>query len=152
MLLRLLSVLALVCSTSVQAEAAQVCAWLLETNQPDDVRMLNLWLQSDSDVDFLYQIGGDGIVTGSGRANSPSSATFSLIAGKAERAWGFGATFDAPGKIDVTVDLHKIPADIFSDAPTPLLARFSFQRDIPTSETKPADLLAKKQCTPLAAP
>jgi hypothetical protein len=34
------------------ANAAQVCAWLVESNQANDVRQLDLWLPSDSDVDF----------------------------------------------------------------------------------------------------
>ncbi len=128
------------------AHASQICAWLVEANEPDDVRGLTLWLQSDTDVDFLYKVGGDGIVTQSGKSNSPTSATYSLHAGKAESAWQFGLTLDWPGRIDVTVEIHARPADIFSDAPTPLLAKFAFARAIPASEKKPPATLAKKQC------
>ena len=129
-----------------RAEAAQVCAWLVESNQPDDVRQLDLWLESDVDIDFLIMIDGKGIVDGSGRSNSPESATFNLTTGQSEKAWGFGSTLNPPGAIDETVELHQTPADIFSDAPTPLLAKFVFQREIPADEKSPPDTLAKKQC------
>jgi hypothetical protein len=132
-----------------RAEAAQVCAWLVESNQPDDVRQLDLWLQSDANIDFLIKVDGDGILDGSGKSNSPESATYSLTAGQADKAWGFGSTLAPPGAIDEIVELHKTPADIFSDAPTPLLARFVFQRKFPADEKTPPDTLAKKQCATL---
>jgi hypothetical protein len=147
-----IAALVLIVLLPMPAQAAQICGWLVESNQPDDERMLDLWLQSDVDVNFLYQIGGKGIVTSSGTSNSPSSATYNLEAGKAEKAWGFGSTLDPPGKIDVIVELHQTPADIFSKAPTPLLAKFSFQRNIPASERKPPQTLARKQCATIAAP
>jgi hypothetical protein len=134
---------------AIPAHAAQVCAWMKETIQPEDVYDFELWLQADSDVDFLYQIGGKGVVSESLTGNSPTSATYTLNAGKAEKVWGYGSTLDAPGKIDFSVELHQMPADIFSDAPTPLLAKFIFQRDVPKSEKKPPATLAKKQCAVL---
>jgi hypothetical protein len=132
-----------------RADAAQICAWLVESNQPDDVRQLDLWLQSDANVDFLIKVDGEGIVDGSGKSNSPESATYSLMAGQADKAWGFGSTLAPPGAIDETVELHKTPADVFSDAPTPLLAKFAFRRKIPADEKTPPKTLAKKQCATL---
>lgn len=131
------------------AHATQVCAWMNETIKADDEHDFDLWMQSDGDIDFLYQIGGKGVVTESLTANSPTSATYSLEAGKAEKVWGYGSTLDAPGKIDFSVELHQMPADIFSDAPTPLLAKFVFQRDVPKSDKHPPATLAKKQCAVL---
>jgi hypothetical protein len=130
-----------------RAEAAQICAWLVESNQPDDVRQLDLWLQSDADIGFLIKVDGDGIVDGSGKSNSPETATYSLTAGQADKAWSYGSTLQPPGAIDETVELHKTPAD--SDAPTPLLAKFAFQRKIPADEKTPPTTLAKKQCATL---
>ena len=152
LLTNMLAVLAAVVTSAVvdgRAEAAQVCAWLVESNQPDDVRQLDLWLQSDANIDFLIKIDGDGILDDSGKSNSPESATYSLTAGQADKAWGFGSTLAPPGAIDEIVELHKTPADIFSDAPTPLLAKFVFQRKIPADEKTPPDTLAKKQCATL---
>jgi hypothetical protein len=64
----------------------------------------------------------------------------------AAKAWGYGSTLDPPGKIDFSIELHQTPTDIFSDAPTPVLASFVFQRDVPKSEKQPPATLAKKQC------
>src|SRR5689334_19555333 len=47
-----------------------------------------------------------------------------------------------PGTIDIGTELHQTPADIFNDAPTPLLAQFSFRRDVPAWEKKPPATLA----------
>ena len=129
-----------------QAHAARICAWIVESNQADDVRQLDLWLQSDADINFLIKVDGDGIVDGSGKSNSPESATYNLTASKAEKVWGFGSTLAPPGMIDETVELHRMPADIFSDAPTPLMARFAFQRKIPANEKAPSNKLSTKQC------
>ena len=134
---------------SAPAQAAQVCAWMKETIQGDDVHDFELWLEADSRIDFLYQIGGKGVVTASMTGNSPSSATFSLDPAAPEKVWGYGSTLNPPGKIDFSVELHQMPADIFSDAPTPLMARFAFQRDVPRSETKAPATLARKQCAVL---
>jgi hypothetical protein len=131
---------------SVPARAANICAWIVESNEDEEVRVLNLWLQSDADVDFLYKVDGKGIVNGMGSGNSPTSASFSLHPGAAENPWHYGATLDAPARIDITVEVHEIPADIFSDAPTPLLARFVFDRSVSQTEKKPPTTLAKKQC------
>jgi hypothetical protein len=148
-MLVMLAATALVSASVGCADATQICAWLVESNQPDDVRQLDLWLQSDADIDFLIKVDGDGIIDGSGKSNSPESATYSLTGGQADKAWGFGATLAPPGAIDEIVELHETPADISSDAPTPLLARFAFQRKIPAGETTPPDTLAKKQCETL---
>ena len=148
----MLAVLAAVVISTVidgRAEAAQICVWLVESNQPDDVRQLDLWLQSDADIDFFIKVDGDGILDGSGKSNSPETATYSLTAGQADKAWSFGSTLAPPGAIDETVELHKTPTDVFSDAPTPLLARFAFQRKIPADEKTPPTTLAKKQCATL---
>jgi hypothetical protein len=147
-----LAVLAAVVISAVidgRAEAAQICAWLVESNQPDDVRQLDLWLQSDADIDFLIKLDGDGIVDGSGKSNSPETATYSLTAGQADKAWSFSSTLAPPGAIDETVELHMTPTDVFSDAPTPLLAKFAFQRKIPADEKTPPTALAKNQCATL---
>jgi hypothetical protein len=146
MWIRILVATALIAACPVSAHAAKVCAWMVETEEPDDVRMLVIWLQADSDIDFFYQIGGRGIVTSGNTGNAPNDGTFNLLAGKADSPWKYGQTLEPPGKIDVTIELHKMPADIFSDAPKPLLAKFAFERDVPAAERKPPATLARKQC------
>src|ERR1700687_1016182 len=134
---RLTAALAFLFVFASQAQATQVCGWMVEANAPDDVRNVDIWLQADGHVEFFYKIGGEGISSEGEKAHSPGSGTYILDAGKADRPWGFGTTLYPPSKIDITIELHKIPADIFSDAPTPLLAQFTFRRDVPASETKP---------------
>jgi hypothetical protein len=143
--------LALVLGAAAPAQATQICGWLKETNQPDDVHEFALWLKSDARVEFLYQIGGKGVVTPSGSSHSPSSGTYSLDPGRPESPWHFGTNVEAPATIDIIVELHQKPADIFSDAPTPLLARFAFERSVPESERKAPPVLAKQQCATLKA-
>jgi len=150
MLRRFLPALAFALVFAPSAHAAQLCAWMVESNEDDDgsvTRNLDLYLQSDTDMDIYLKIVGLGIVNGMGHMNSPVSATQSLEAGKPNKVWGFGATLDAPAKIDEAAEIHKVPADIFSDAPTPLYAKFVFQRNVSESEEKkPSTVFAKHQC------
>ena len=146
---RLVAVCVLIVCWTAPAQATQVCAWMKETVQSENEHDFELWLQADNKVDFLYQIGGKGVVTASLTDNSPASATYSLDAGVAEKVWGTGSTLDPPGRIDFSVELHQMPTDIFSDAPTPVLARFVFQRNVPQSERLAPATLARKQCAVL---
>jgi hypothetical protein len=144
--IRFAAVLGLLVLFSASAQAAQVCAWMVESEEPDDQRVLTIWLQSDQDLHFLYKVGGKGIISGTDRMNSPGSGTFILKSGKADKPWTFGATLEPPGRIDVSMELHEMPAMVTSDAPTPVLAKFAFDRDVPATEGKPPATLAKKQC------
>ena len=134
------------------AHATQVCAWMVETNKPDDLHEVDLWLQSDGEVSFLYKMAGRGLVSEDSKAHSPGSGTFHLEPGVPKRPWGFGATLTPPADIDIVAELHAVPADIFSDAPTPLLASFTFSRHIPEGETKAPPTLMAKQCKTLEQP
>ncbi len=129
-----------------EAKAMQLCGWIVETNEENDVHKLKLYLSSDKEIEFLYKIGGRGIVDGMGHSHSPSKGSFMLHDGETKNPWSFGATLTAPGKIDVIVEIHEKPESIFDDKPTPLLATFTFQRDVPESETKAPPVFAKKQC------
>ncbi|HUO97190.1 MAG TPA: hypothetical protein VMU01_00895 [Rhizomicrobium sp.] len=131
--------------------AAQVCAWMKESVENGNDHHLQVWMQADAHIEFLYKIGGQGVVDASGSSNSPASATYMLDPGRAESVWEGGGTLNPPGKIDVSLEVHEWPKDIFSKAPTPLLAAFKFQRNVPAGETKPPATLAKKQCAAVKA-
>lgn len=131
------------------AGAAQVCAWMDETAGPDNLRQVKLWLQSDSAVDFTYELGGDGLADASGKMHSPSSGSFHLDAGQTDSPWSFGATLVPPGRIDVTVTLHAPTPSIF-DPPGPVIALYTFRRQIPDGETKIPPALAQHQCVSIA--
>jgi hypothetical protein len=132
------------------ASAAQICAWMDETVEPEDARHVQLWLQSDGEVEFLYEIGGKGLVDASGKSHSPSSGTFLLHPGEKDSPWSFGATLSPPGRIDVTVTLHAPTPSIF-DPPGPVIATYAFRREVREGEKSVPPVLAQKQCVTLSA-
>ncbi|HTW34289.1 MAG TPA: hypothetical protein VMD53_06715 [Rhizomicrobium sp.] len=136
----------LIVSFSAPAKAAKLCGWMVESEDPDDVRKLKIFLSSDADVDFFYRIGGKGIVYPGNAGNSPGSGTFTLHPGQTDSPWSYGQTLEPPGQIDVNIEIHQTPADIFSDKPTPLWANFVFRRNVPAAEKNPPATFMKKQC------
>ncbi|MBJ7409886.1 MAG: hypothetical protein JHD15_05890 [Phenylobacterium sp.] len=134
------------------ARAVEVCAWMDETVGEDDYHELALWLEADGDADFFYRIKGEGVSSEGMRAHSPNSGTYVLHAGEPGRPWKFGATLTPPGAIDVVIELRAMPKDIFSDEETPLLATFTFKRNVPEGETAPPKDLSARQCATLKAP
>ncbi|MGD0192387.1 MAG: hypothetical protein ABSD74_16745 [Rhizomicrobium sp.] len=144
-----LAVLAIVLAWPSSVHAAEVCSWLVEGVQPGHVHSLELWFQADSPVNFMYDVEGRGLVSAAEDANSPLTAAYALSPGDVRKVWSFSSTFYPPGKIDITVELHKTPMDINSNGPTPLLAKFVFQRNVPAAETTPPSTLATKQCMEL---
>ena len=143
---------ALLAMAAAPAQAAQICAWMLETAEADDVRALELWLEADADMQIYYQLAGEGLVTESMRAHSPSSGTFVLHKGKPDKPWGFSATLTPPGPIDVVAEIRENPVDIFSDEPPPLMASFDFKRSVPEGETAIPPVLAARQCKTINPP
>jgi hypothetical protein len=146
-----LALAALVVALAAPAEAAQVCGWLVESVDADEVNRWDLWLQSDADMDFKYEMKGEGVTTESSRIYSPGSGSFFLTAGKADHAWGFGTNLEPGANIDIVAELHQTPEDIFDDNETPLLAAFTFQRTVPEGETEPPKTFMEKQCVTLPA-
>lgn len=134
------------------AGAVTVCAWMDETLGEDEYRELKLWLEADRDFEGYYMIKGEGLSTESMKAHSPSSGTFFLRPKTPNSYWGFGATLTPPGKIDVVVEVRARPVDVFSEEPPPLLASFTFRRDVPEGESAPPKTFAARQCAAVAAP
>lgn len=132
------------------AHAAQLCGWLTETLQPNQVHEFSLWLESDGDLDVLYKMTGQGVVTASGKSYSPSSGSYSLHAKRPEQPWRFGTNI-VEGDVDIVAEVHVMPKSVFSDEPTPLLGAFTFRRHVPETEKKPPGDFAKHQCVSLAA-
>jgi hypothetical protein len=132
-------------SFAAPAGAAKLCGWMVES-QEDDERKLKIFLSSDADVDFFYKIGGKGIVYPGNAGNAPNDGTFTLHAGQTDSPWSYGQTLEPPGSIDVNIEIHQTPDDIFSKKPTPLWANFVFRRAVPANEKKPTAVFMKKQC------
>jgi len=146
MLLRITAGLAFFASLTAQAQTIQICGWLIETNKPDNAHDFDVWLESDTEIEFLYKIGGAGVVTDGMKAHSPGSGTYVLHAKKPEKVWGFGSTLYPPERSTSASLCTRNLRAFFSEAPTPVLAKFVFQRDVPESEEKAPATLAKKQC------
>lgn len=142
---RIFCALAFALAAAAPAHGAQLCAWLVETPQPDHVRALDMWLQSDSRMDFQYAIDGKGLVSAAGESNAPAHGSYSLRPQAPVKVWHFASTFYPPGRIDLDLEIRKVPTDYFG-GPTTVLATFAFARRIPSAETAPSPDLAKKQC------
>lgn len=153
MLRTLLAGIAAAAALSGSAQAVQVCAWMDETLGEDDYHELKLWLEAtDGEADVVYKIKGDGLVNENSRGNAPNSGTLFLRRNAPNTPWTFGVTLEPPGRIDVIAELRVKPADIFSEDETPLLAAFTFRREIPEGETIPPKTFAAKQCATLGNP
>ena len=134
------------------AHAVQVCAWMDETVGEDDYRELKLWLEADGELDIYYMIKGEGLASEGMKAHSPNRGTYFLRPRKADSPWTFGSTLSPPGVIDVIAEVRAKPASIFSDEAPPLLASFTFHRDVPEGETAPPKTFSVKQCATLGNP
>lgn len=134
------------------AQAVQVCAWIDETVGEDDYRELKLWLEADSEADIYYMIKGEGLASEGMKAHAPNRGTYFLRPGKPDSPWRFGATLSPPGTIDVIAEIRAKPADVFSDEEPPLLAAFTFRREVPEGEATPPKTFAAKQCATLGKP
>ena len=148
----LMASLACACLAPGPARAVQVCGWLTETSDKENLHEFELWLQSDGEAEGLYRMKGEGIVTEGMRSYSPGSGTFFLHAGRPAKMWGFGSTLSPPGDIDIVAEIHTKPASIFDEVETPLLATLTFRRHVPEEETTPPKGFTTKQCATLPAP
>lgn len=128
------------------AAPVRVCGWLTETLDDDDMHRLELWLEANTDFDFYYMIKGKGIVGDGSRAHSPNKGTFVLSAGEPDKPWSFGTNLTPPGEIDVVVEIHATPADVFSEEEPPLLASFTFNRQVTEDDPAPPKGFGARQC------
>lgn len=141
--MRLRILLCFMLCLSLPAHALQVCGWLIETTKADNVHALELWLSTDGKMDVLYKIGGESAAKAPQKLSSATEGTLELSSASTSKLWSFAPTLSPSRKIDVTLALHQKPKN---QEVTPVVAKFSFQRDVPASETKAPPTLAKKQC------
>ena len=134
------------------AQAVTVCAWIDETLGEDDYRELKLWLEADGPADVYYMIKGEGLSAEGMKAHSPSSGTLVLHPKTPNSPWTFGVTLVPPGKVDVVAEVRAWPKDVFAEEPPPLLAAFTFRRDVPEGETAPPKVFAAKPCAAVTLP
>jgi hypothetical protein len=138
-------------AVAVPAHAGQLCGWLIETIETDDLHQFELWLQAENEIDVVYRMRGEGIVSESSRSYSPGGGSYSLHGRRPVKVWGFGTTLNAPADIDIVAEIRSPPKSVFSDEEPPLLARFSFQRHVPQGETTPPRPFGARQCVAVTA-
>jgi hypothetical protein len=146
-----LALAALAVSAAGPVQAAQLCGWLIETVEADDLHQFDLWLEADGQVDIFYKMTGEGIYSESSQSYSPGSGTYSLRTRTAAKVWGFGTTLNTPADIDIVAEIHAPPKSVFSDEETPLLAAFTFRRHVPEDEGAPPKAFGARQCVTVTA-
>ena len=134
------------------ARAAQVCGWLHEYIDKDEIHSFDLYLEADGDADIYYMIKGQGVTSQGSRAHSPGSGTYVLHRGRTEKVWGFGTGVDPGAQIDIIAEIHEYPADVFSEKEPPLLGVFTFRRKVPDDETTIPKTFAARQCVTAPPP
>ena len=146
-----LAIAALAVAVAGPVQATELCGWLIETIEADDLHQFELWLQAQRDTDVVYRMRGEGIVSESSRSYSPGSGTYSLRTRTAAKVWSFGTTLNTPADIDIVAEVHAPPKSLFSDEATPLLAAFTFRRHVPDDEGSPPKPFGARQCVTVAA-
>ena len=136
---------------AVPAHAGQLCGWLIETIEADDLHQFELWLQAEGKTDIVYRMRGEGIVSESSRSYSPGSGRYSLRGGQPVKVWGFGTTLNAPADIDIVAEIRSPPKSVFSHEETPLLATFSFQRHVSEGGGAPPAPFGARRCVVVAS-
>lgn len=139
-------------ATAIPAHAGQLCGWLVESLKGDNVHQFELWLQAEGDTEVFYRMAGRGIVTEPSGSHAPSRGTYALRNRLPVKVWGFGSALNAPADIDVVAEIYAPPPRGFADRPTPLLAKFSFQRRVSADEGEAGQPFASRQCATVAAP
>src|ERR1700678_2887395 len=81
----------------------QVCAWIVETRD-SDFENFEFWMQADHDFEFIYVIGGQGVIRDSGHASSPSQGSMILHPGTPEKIKLWGTSPGGPAKIDLVLE------------------------------------------------
>jgi hypothetical protein len=138
-------------AVAVPAHASQLCGWLIETIEVDDLHQFELWLQAEHDTEVVYRMRGEGIVSESSRSYSPGSGSYALRAGKPMKVWGFGSTLNTPADIDIVAEIRSPPKSVSSDEETPLLATFSFQRHVSEAHGVPPSPFGARRCVAVAS-
>jgi hypothetical protein len=137
----LLAAVLLFAALPAQSHAAKLCGWFVETVDADKDHNVELWLQSDEHVWFLYRIAGKGFygAHSSVEVSSADGTTFSVDPGPPKSAWSAGTTLGPGDHIDVVVEIHAFPHDLTDDTEKPpLLGQFVYRRTVAANAEKPS--------------
>lgn len=124
-----------------QAHAAKLCGWFVETVDAEQTHNVQLWLQSNEHVWFLYRIAGKGFYSGNSGVEdtSPGGTTFSVDPGPPKSGWSAGQTLGPGDHIDFVVEIRAWPRDLTDDTVrSPLLGQFVYRRTVSETAEKPS--------------
>jgi hypothetical protein len=144
----LLAAAFLIAALPAQAHAAKLCGWFVEKVGADKDHNVELWLQSNEHVWFLYRIAGKGFYGGDGGVDVSSSGgtTFSTDPGEPKSAWSAGSTLGPGDHIDIVVEIHAFPHDPSDDTEQPpLLGTFAYRRTVTANAERPSTS-SPRQC------
>ncbi|HEY1751826.1 MAG TPA: hypothetical protein VGG29_11210 [Caulobacteraceae bacterium] len=141
--LTLLCALALDASLIGRAQAAQVCAWIVETVEDEGTHVFDLNLSADAPASVSVRFQGPGFTSA-----SMGGELIQLDPGQPKDVDGEG--FDVSPGDDVSFDVrlypHPLSLDDLDNPPAAPLAAFTFHRQVGEDEHAPPGDLAAKQC------
>ena len=142
----LLAALALDTAPLARAQAAQVCAWVVETVEDGDTHKFELNLSADAPTSVSVRFQGPGFTSGAG-----GGQLIQLAPGSPQTVDGEG--FDVGAGDDLSFDVRlfdrALTLDDLDNPPDKPLAAFVFHRKVREAERAPPPDLAAKQCRPL---
>lgn len=129
-----------------RAQAAQVCAWIVELVEDEGTHKFELNLSADAPISASVRFQGPGFTSGAG-----GGQLIQLAPGEPQNVDGEGFDVD-PGddlSFDVRLFDRALSLDDLDNPPAKPLAAFVFHRKVGENERTPPPDLAAKQCKPL---
>jgi len=143
----ILCALILQASLTARAQAAQVCAWIIESVEDDGTHMFDLNLGADAPASVSVRFAGDGFITG-----AMGGRLIDLQPGETQNVAGEGFDVSPGDDVGFDVQLFDRPLASLEEARRPAtapLAHFVFHRKVGEGERAPPTELAARQCKPL---
>jgi hypothetical protein len=141
-----LGALALDAALLQQAQAAQACAWIVESVETDGAHKFELNVSVDAPTTASVRFQGPGFTSG-----SMGGGLIQFAPGEAKDIDGEGFDVDAGDDLSFDVKLfdHALTLDELDEPKGKPLAAFVFHRKVPDGEKAPPPDLAAKQCASL---
>jgi hypothetical protein len=136
----------LAAAVAPRAWAGQVCAWIVETTEPEGTHKFALNLSADAPASVSARFQGPGFTSA-----AIGGELIQLEPGAPQEVDGEG--FDVDPGDDLSFDLRlfdrPLSLDDLDNPPAKPLASFTFHRKVAEGEHAPPPDLAAKQCKPL---
>jgi hypothetical protein len=123
------------------ASAATICAWIVETAEPDGLHKFALNMSADAATSVSVKFQGPNFTSG-----AMGGDMIDLAPNEAREVDGEGFDVSPGDALSFTVKVFDRPIATLSEEPGPARAAFVFQRKAPDGEQSPPPDLAAKQC------